>query len=78
MSGFLGEIRISLSVRPIVPNGAEIFRLVGLDDVEGIKRLFSTGMASPNDSHEDGQTILYVCRISKFMRACEIKWLHLI
>ena len=67
MGVFLDKICISLSVRPVVLIGAEIFRLVNMDDVEGIKRLFSAGIASRNDSLEDGSTILYVCKISKFV-----------
>ena len=61
MSISLNEINISLTVRSIVPNEAEIFHLVSSNDVEGIKPLFSTGLASPNDSYDDGQTVLSVC-----------------
>ena len=64
MSTFLDEISISLTVRPVVPVGAEIFRLVMADDVEGIKHLFSMGFASPNDSQTTGQTALCVCKDS--------------
>ena len=64
MSVFLDEISVSLIVRRIVPTGAEIFRLARNDDVDGMKRLFSMGLASPNDSFESGQTALTVRVIS--------------
>ena len=64
MSVFLDKISVSLTVRRIVPNGAELFRVVRQDDVDGIKRLFSMGLASPNDSVDDGQTALTVRGIS--------------
>ena len=63
MSVFLDEISVSLTVRRIIPAGSEIIRLARLDDVEGIKRLFSMGLASPNDSMESGQSVLFVRRI---------------
>ena len=61
MSIFLDEISVSLVTRRIIPGGAEIFRLISLDDVEGIKNLFAMGSASPNDSYVDGLTIMNVC-----------------
>ena len=64
MSIFLDEISISLTIRRIVPNGAEILRLVRNDHADGTKHLLSIGLASPNDSAEDGQTILSVGDIS--------------
>ena len=56
----LGEISIALSLRRVVPNGTEIFRLIGLNDVEGIKELFRMRAASPNDSDSVGNTVLMV------------------
>ena len=53
-------IRASLTIRRILPNNAEIFRLVRLGDITGLKRLFSMGLASPNDSRPDGLTALHV------------------
>ena len=67
MSVFLNEISVSLAVRRIVPTGAQIFRLVRQNDIDGIKRLFSMGLASPNDSLQNGQTALTVRGISKLM-----------
>ena len=64
LSVFLDEISVTLTVRRIVPNGAEIFRLVWQDDVDGINRLFSMGLASPNDSLDNGRAPLTVRGIS--------------
>ena len=64
MSVFLNEISVSLTVRRIVPNGAEIIRLIRNDDVDGVKRLLSIGLASPNDSLDDGRSALTVGDIS--------------
>ena len=61
MSVYLDKISVSLTVRNIVRPGAEIFRLAQTDDVDGLRRLFSVGSASPNDSRYDGQTVLSVC-----------------
>ena len=60
-SDFHSEINMSLTVRHVVSKGAEIFRLVTLDDVDGLRRLFSMGLASPDDSSDGGQTALRVC-----------------
>ena len=55
------EIHISLKVQRIVSPGAEVFRLTELDDVTGLQRLFSKGLASPNDvSYHSGQNALMV------------------
>ena len=64
MSIFLDEISVSLTVRRIVPNGADIFRLTRNDDVDGIKRLLSLGLASPNDSFVNGQSVIVVRSVS--------------
>ena len=64
MTIFLNEISLSLTVRRIVPSGAELLRLVKNDDVDGIKRLFDMGMASPNDSLESGGSVVTVRSIS--------------
>ena len=63
-SGSLDKISVSLTVRRIIPPSAEIFRLARSDDVDGLKRLFSKGLASPNDSISNGQSALNVCNIS--------------
>ena len=57
---YLKEISISLTIRPVIPNSAEIFRLLRSDDVDSIKRLLVARLASPNDSAADGQTLLHV------------------
>ena len=60
ISIFLDEINVSLTVRRIVPNGADIIRLARNDHADGIKHLFSIGLASPNDSTMSGQGVLTV------------------
>ena len=47
----LNEIHASLKVQRVVPDGADVFRLTRVDDVEGLKRLFCEGLASPHDIH---------------------------
>ena len=56
----LENIQINLSVRAIIPSDAEIFRLVGLNDVNGIKEHMRLGLTSPNDSEINGYSILQV------------------
>ena len=56
-----GTISAALTVRRIVPAGADIFRLVLMGDVDGVKELFRLGLASPNDSDVTGHTVLRVC-----------------
>ena len=56
----LGNISLILSPRPTISNGAEIFRLVGLDDLNGIKDFMRLGLASPNDSDINGDSVLRV------------------
>ena len=51
-----------LSVTPILSNGAEIFCLVALDDIDGIKEHMRLGLASPNDAYITGYSILQVCK----------------
>ena len=67
VSSSLDEISVSLTVRRIFSPTAEIFRLAEQDDVNGLKRLFSKGLASPNDSLGNGATVLYVCSISHLL-----------
>ena len=54
------EVSASLTVRRIVPPGAEIVRLGNADDIAGMKRLFNLGVASPNESFENGGSLLKV------------------
>ena len=55
------EIHFSLKVQRIVSSGAEVLRLTLLNDVTGLQRLFSKGLASPNDiNHVTGQNVLIV------------------
>ena len=72
MSVFLDEIDVSLIIRRVVPAGAEIFRLARLDDVEGVKRLFSMGLASPNDSVDSGRSALCVSTILIPINRCHL------
>ena len=61
MANYRAEIQVSLTVRNIVSTGAEIVRLQYLQDVNGLRQLFSNGLASPNDSIAGmGQSILQV------------------
>ena len=54
------DIRASLAVRRIVASGAEIFRLNQAGDIDGMKRLFKLGLASPVDTCETGTSLLDV------------------
>ena len=53
-------VSASLTIRRIVPPGVEVMRLEQMNDVDGMRRLFDLGLASPNDSLETGQTLLMV------------------
>ena len=56
-----GMINAALNVRRLVLTGAEIVRLACIRDVDGMKELFRSGLASPNDSDASGCTVLRVC-----------------
>ena len=56
----IGEISVSLKVLRIVPVGSEIFRLSNLNDVDGLKFLFSRGLASPLDVNTENQPAIWV------------------
>ena len=60
------EISLSLTTRGFISSpGAKIFHLVLVEDIGGLKELFSKGLASPNDSfHVDGLSILEVSHSS--------------
>ena len=60
------EISLSLTTRGFISSpGAKIFHLVLVEDIAGLKELFSKGLASPNDSfHVDGLSILDVSHSS--------------
>ena len=61
MASSQAEIQISLTVRRIIPAGAEIHRLCQLQDVNGLRRLLNDRLASPNDSlARSGQSLLQV------------------
>ena len=61
MTSPLGEPSMSLAVRRVVPKTAELFLLANSDDGDGIRRLISSGMASPMDiQFETGRTALHV------------------
>ena len=62
------EPSVSLTMRRVVPASAEIFRLILLDDVDGLRRLFASGSASPNDLlHPTGTSALHVSSNSTFL-----------
>ena len=53
---------LSITVRAIVPVGAEVFRLTRADDRIGLEKLFSSGGARPNDIIQYGdRSALHVC-----------------
>lgn len=45
----------------VLPSDAEIFRLVSIGDLEGIKTVFSNGQASVNDIDDQRWSLLHVC-----------------
>ena len=53
-------INASLIIRRIIPPTAEIWQLEQAKDIDGMRRLFSLGLASPNDSFSDGNSLLHV------------------
>ena len=57
------EIRASLAIRRVVPSNAEILRLEQAGDIDGMKRLFALGLASPVDTQEIGNSLLMVRKI---------------
>ena len=57
---FPAEIQVALTIRRVVPNGAEVFRLQRTQNIDGMKKLFSSHLASPNDSDLIGITTLGV------------------
>ena len=64
MMMFPAQLQIALTVRRIVPSGAEIFLCERVQDIDGMKKLFSKGLASPNDSEIGGGSLLYVSQKS--------------
>ena len=59
-SGFAGTVTMSLTVTRVVSSGSDIFRFARLNDVDGLKYLFSKGLASPKDIDQDGYDVLSV------------------
>ena len=71
MTIYCGEVRVSLATRSLVSGGAEIFRFVMMDDVSGIKDLFSKRLASPDDSDSfNGDAALGVSDHTKYPSTC--------
>ena len=63
------ELSMSLVVRRVRPASAEIFRLIALDDINGLRQLFTNGSASPNDLlYPTGTSALLVSIISIVVR----------
>ena len=60
----LVKVHTALAVRRIVPVGADVFRLANLNDVDGMKELLRTGLASPDDSDIAGNTVSIVSKRS--------------
>ena len=59
------QVCMSLTIRRIVPVTAEIFRLVVSENLDGMKRLFSMGLASPDDSGPNGASALAVGHVGE-------------
>ena len=49
ISDFSSEVDMALRITRYVPGNADIFRLVIQNDIKGLQRIFSIGIASPND-----------------------------
>lgn len=56
----------SIKTFNIVPYDAEIIDLVEKDDLEGVRKLFETGKASPTDIDPSGHSLLSVRRIPRY------------
>ena len=56
----LVKVQTALTVRRIVPVGADVFRLANLSDVDGMKELLRTSFTSPDDSDVTGTSVLSV------------------
>ena len=54
------RLSASLTIRRIIPHSAEVIRLEQVEDINGMRRLFDLGHASPNDSVPLGDSILSV------------------
>ena len=64
IAGLQNEIQVSLRVTRIVSSTSESFRMIWKNDVDGLKRLFTQRLASPNDVLPNGQTALLVRQLS--------------
>ncbi|KIW01308.1 uncharacterized protein PV09_07344 [Verruconis gallopava] len=63
----------SLKVSRTVPGSADIFTFAKVGDVEGMKRLFQRGLASPHDVHfESGVTPLHIAINHQHIQACKL------
>ena len=63
------QIFASLTVRRIIPLSNEVMQLQHTGDVDGMKRLFRLGLASPNDCTEYGDTLLLVRKHFEYDRS---------
>ena len=57
---FPAKIQVVLLIRRIISNISEIFRLERAQDVDSMKKLFSSCLASPNNSNNTGLSILNI------------------
>ena len=64
-----GEPSIGLTIRRTVASNSDLFRLMSADDADGLRRLFASRSASPNDIvYVSGMTALHVGRIPHSIR----------
>ena len=63
-------LSLSLNIRGLIPSlGAKIWRLVIVEDIDGLKELFANHLATPNDAfYSDGHSILFVSYVRTSMQ----------
>ena len=55
-------LRIKLQIKnyPLVPATSDVFRFADIGNLDGMKKLFNAGLATPRDIAPDGWTLLHV------------------
>ena len=59
-SGAYYQLAPSIATFSIIPLDAEVWHCIHNGDVPGLRHLFSSGLAAPNDQDEKGRTLLHV------------------
>ena len=54
------KFNVGVKTYPIVRESSEVIRFVQLGNLDGLKRIIASRQATPNDSGEDGWTLLHV------------------